>query len=122
MFNHELLVLLAHDHLFTERTAPLARFQKGRKAGRVESVAAGQELNGVAGRMEGFQADSTVCGSRIECTSVTRKPRGLYADPAFVTVCMVGRATDSTDPAFITVELPLVLVVQQNTDRTPIRS
>ena len=109
--NHELLIVFPQNRFFTQRTAVLTRLQKGRKAGGVESVAAGQELNGIAGRMEGFQADSTVRGGRIERASMRRKRKGLYTDPALVTVRMVLCATHAADPALIAVELPLVLVV-----------
>jgi hypothetical protein len=86
----------------------------------MESVAAGQKLNGITGRMEGFQADCTVRGGRIERASMGRKSEGLHTDSALVTVCMVLRTADPTDPTFNAVELPLVLVVQEDTDRTPV--
>ena len=88
----------------------------------MESVAAGQELNGITGRMEGFQADCTVRGGRIERTAMCRKSEGLHTDPALITVRMVLGATDSADPTGSAMELSLVLVVQQDTDRTPVFS
>jgi len=120
--NHELLIVFPQNRFFTQRTAVLPRFQKGRKAGRMESMAAGQKLNGITGCMEGFQADSTVRGGRIERASMGRKSEGLHADPALVTVCMVLRTADPTDPAFNAVELSLVLIIQEDTDRTPVGS
>ena len=70
--------------------------------------------------MEGFQTDSTVREGRIESTAMCRKGCRFHADSALVTVRMVRRAADPTDPAGFAVELPLVLVIQQDTDRTPV--
>jgi len=118
--NHELLIVFSQNCFFTQRTAVLPRLQKGRKAGTVESVTAGQELNGITGGMKGFQADSTVRGGRIERAAMGRKSESLYADSALVTVRMVLGTADPTDSTGSAVELPLVLIVQQNTDRTPV--
>ncbi len=86
----------------------------------MESVAAGQELNGITGGMEGFQAHCTVRGGRIERAAMGRKSEGLHADSALITVRMILSTADSTDPAGSAMELPLVLIVQQDTDRTPV--
>jgi len=70
--------------------------------------------------MQGLQADRAVVPCCIRQTTVALKGSGLYADTALVAVDMCRCSADAADPAFVAVELPLVLVVQQDTDRTPV--
>jgi hypothetical protein len=44
----------------------------------------------------------------------------MYTDPTLVTVNMIVRTTDPTDAAVLAVILSLVLVIQENTQGTPI--
>ena len=70
--------------------------------------------------MQGLQADRTVVPRRIGQARMTLKSRRFDADAALVTVDMRRRAADTADAALIAVVLPLVLVIQQDTDGTPV--
>jgi len=48
------------------------------------------------------------------------KPGCFHADVALITVSMLISAADAADAALVAMVLPLVLVVQKNTNRTPI--
>jgi len=44
----------------------------------------------------------------------------MYTDPILITVNMIIRTPDPTDSALLTVILALVLIIQENTQGTPI--
>ena len=120
LFNDEPLVFGADHHLLTERTAPLARFEKGGEAVGMESVAAGQELDRFTGRVEGVEANRTVVAGGIQGTSVRLEGRRFHANPALIAVRVVLGAADTTNAALVAVELTLFFIVQEDTDRAPV--
>ena len=120
VFNNEPLVSLIHHHLFTQGTAALARFEKFLKAVGVESVAARQELDGVSTGVEGVQANCTVVAGGVQSTPVRLKGRRFHANSALVAVRMVLGPADPTNSALIAVELPLLFVIEEDTDRAPV--
>jgi hypothetical protein len=93
---------------------------EGEAASSVESVAAREKLNRIPGFRERFQADRA-----INAPSIVQADMGIYSididtDTTLITVNVIVRTTDPTDSAFLAVVLALVLIIQENTERTPI--
>jgi hypothetical protein len=105
---------------FTQGTSHLTRLIEGDAASAVESMAARKELNRISGLMEGFQTDRTVYATRIIQTDMGIYTIYINADITLIAVNMIVRTTHSTDSALVTVILPLILVVQENAQGTPI--
>jgi hypothetical protein len=120
MFNDKSLIFGTHHHFLTERAAALSRFEKFLKAVGVESVAAGQELDGVSTGVEGVQANRTVVAGGVQSAPVRLKGRCFHANSALVAVYMGLGPADPTNPALVAVELPLVFVIEKDTDRAPV--
>ena len=127
VFNDKSLIFGAHHHFLTERAAALSRFEKFLKAVGVESVAAGQELDGVSTGVEGIQANRTVVAGGVQSAPVRLKGRRFHANSALVAVRVILGPADPTNPALVAVELPLTIaigkrnfVIQKNTDRAPV--
>ena len=100
----------------------MSRLIEGEVASSVESVATREELYGISGLMEGFQADRAIHATRIIQADMGIYGINMYTDPTLVAVNMIVRTTDPTDPALLAVVLALVLIVQENTQGTPIGS
>ena len=83
-------------------------------------MAAGKKLRRLPRRVKRLEADRAICESRVACTGVLSKGRGLDADSALVAVRVVVLAADATDAALVAVELALVDVVEEDARRTPI--
>jgi hypothetical protein len=120
VFNDKPLIFGTYHHFLTERAAALPRFEKFLKAVGVESVAARQELDGVSTGVEGVQANRTVVAGGIQSAPVRLKGRRLHANPALVAVRVVLGPADPTNAALVAVELPLLFVIQKDTDRAPV--
>ena len=127
VFNDKSLIFGTHHHFLTERAAALSRFEKFLKAVGVESVAAGQELDGVSTGVEGVQANRTVVAGGIQSAPVRLKGRRFHANPALVAVRVILGSADPTNAALVAVELPLTIaigkrnfVIQKDTDRAPV--
>ena len=98
----------------------MPRFQKGSKAGSVKTVAALEKLRGLPRRVERLEADRAVVEGRIGGARVRVENRGLHTRPALVAVRVGFLAAHAANPALVAVILPLVHVVEQDTDRAPI--
>jgi hypothetical protein len=108
------------NRLFTQGTCDLSRLIEGYYTGSVESVAAGEELDRIPGFMEGFETHRTINTARIVQTDMGINRIYMDTDSTLVTMNMILRTTHPTDSALIAVVLALVLVVQENTQGTPI--
>jgi hypothetical protein len=86
----------------------------------VKSMAARKELDRISGFMEGFQADRTISATRVVQTDMGIYTIYIDTDVALVTMNMILNPSYSTDAALITVILALVLIIQENTQGTPI--
>ena len=98
----------------------MSRLIEGEVASSVESVATREKLYGISGLMEGFQADRAIHATRIVQANMSIYGIDVDTDATLVAVNMIVRPSDPTDPAFFAVVLALVLIVQENTQGTPI--
>ena len=83
-------------------------------------MATREELYGISGLMEGFQADRAIHATRIIQADMSIYGIDVDTDATLVAVNMIIRPTDPTDPAFLAVVLALVLIIQENAEGTPI--
>jgi len=120
MFNDKPLIFGTHHHFLTEGAAALPRFEKFLKAVGMKPVAAGQELDGFSGGMEGVQANRTVVAGGVQSAPVRLKGRRFHANAALVAVRVILSSADPTNAALVAVELALLFIVQEDTDWAPI--
>ena len=120
ILNNISTLVFCMNRLFTQGTCDLSRLIEGEAAGPVKSVATGKELDRISRFMEGFETDRTINPARIVQTDMGINRIYMNTDPTLVTMNMILRTTHPTDPTLIAMILALVLIVQENTQGTPI--